>query len=493
MKINSKIKIAILSVTLAFIGALTTIGVSLAKENDKIVPGVYVQGGDLSGLTREKASEVLLGLEKDLVQSTPLVLRYEDRFWLLKPHNIGLAVDTEKVLDEALGVGRKGSPAERWRQWRKASREGLLIPLYVKADRARLDSELDVIASEITTVPRDAYLKINPDDTVEVVPSVDGIRVDSDKVSQSLVDIFKDYQKTPEIKLSLIKSSPKVSTAEIAALGVDGILASFTTTFNQKDTDRSYNVKTAASALEGMLIKPSEVFSFNEVVGPRSTEAGYKNAKVIINNELVDGLGGGVCQVSSTLYNVVLLANFEIIDRANHSIPVAYVAPGRDATVTDNYLDFRFKNTTPNHVYIKTLIGPGRITIKLYGNSKYRKQVLIRTKVIETIPFKQVYEKDPTLKEGEVKLKRQGSPGLRVLAERVVLENGQEKVQKLPASLYHPVSQIVLTGPGVEPVGDTVLGKEKTSPPGNGGKPETSGGGPDPANVSGGIVPPAAN
>ncbi|HBV95726.1 MAG TPA: vanomycin resistance protein VanB [Desulfotomaculum sp.] len=485
MKLDIKIKILIVSVVLACLGATVTLGVSLAMEPETIISGVQVLGADLSGFSRDKGEAVLKGMEKDFIGASPLVIRYEDRAWQLAPGKIGLAIDRERVLDEALAVGRNGSPLERWGQYRKASVEGIDIPLYVKVDKASLEKELNSVAGEIAAEPEDARLKINTDDTVEVVPSREGVKIDVERAWQEIEQICRNPEIKPEIKLALIKSSPGVPTQEVADMGVDGLLASYTTTFNQADADRSYNIKIAALALDGIIIPPAEVFSFNGVVGSRSTEAGYKNAKVIINNELVDGLGGGVCQVSTTLYNAALLADMEIVDRVNHSIPVAYVPPGRDATVADNYLDFRFKNNTPHHIYMKTLVSPGRITVKLYGDTEYKKQVIIKTKVVETIPFKQTYEKDLTLREGEVKLKRKGNPGLRVVAERVLVENGLTRVESLPASLYHPVSQVVLLGPGVEPTGDLLPGEENKA-----GSREQPGEAVSDT-VSGGIVPPA--
>lgn len=483
MQLNRKLIIIIGTVVLACLGAMATLGVSLATESSTIFSGVHVLSIDLSGLTRDGAEARLLSLDNDFIQNSPLVLRYEDRAWQVMPGKIGLTVDSKRVLDEAMAVGRHGNPLERWRQYRKAANEGVEIPLYVKGDQELLAKELDDLAREILVQPEDAGLKINPDDTVEVVPAREGLKIDVAGVWHDIEEVYGNTEKNPEVKLALEKCSPRVSTREVEEMGVNGLLSAYTTTFNQADRDRSYNIKIAASALDGFIIKPSEAFSFNGVVGSRSTEAGYKNAKVIVNNELVDGLGGGVCQVSTTLYNAALLAGMEIVDRSNHSIPVSYVPPGRDATVADNYLDFRFKNNTPSHVYMKTLVGPGRLTVKLYGNTQYRKQVVIKTRVVETIPFRQVYEKDPALKEGEVKLKKKGIPGLRVVAERVLVDNEQTKVESLPASLYHPVNQVVLVGPGVEPL-DLPPVKEKA-----GADKGQSGGAGDNNILSGGIVP----
>lgn len=444
-------KVLIFTLTLTCLGALIFSGVSLAMGSQTIVPGVTVLNADLSGLSREMAEGRLLLLEKEIIQKRPLVLRYDDRAWQVQPGSLGLTIDIDKVVAQAMGVGRRGSLADRFRQWRKAGKEGISIPPYVKIDKPRLEKEIGRIASEITVPPRDAEIRINPDETVEVVPSRDGISVDCEKACRDIGRLFENGNFDTEVRISLSRSSPQKTTGEIATMAINGLLASYATTFDPGDGDRSYNIKMAGMALDGLFISPGEVFSFNDVVGSRSAEAGYKIAKIIMNNEFVEGPGGGVCQVSSTLYNVVLLANLEILERSNHSLPVYYVPPGRDATVAENYIDFKFKNSTPGFLYLKTFFSPGRIIVKIYGDLQYRQEVTIRTKEVEVVPFKEIYVQDPTLGVGEVRLKRKGIPGSRVVAERVLVENGLTRVENLPDSLYRPVDQIITLGPGVQP------------------------------------------
>lgn len=447
----NKIVIVLIFTALACLGAIVLTGASASLQSKRIIPGVKVLDADLSGLDREMAEGRILLLEKELIQSTPLVLRYGEKNWRLQPASIGLSIDREMVLDRAFEVGRRGSFFDRWRDWQQA-RKGLHLPVDVKLDRSGLEKQLDIIAAQIASPPVDAQLKINPDETVEVVPSREGIRVDSEKVFRDIKEIYSG-EMVREICLSLVKSPPRKTTAEVSAMGVDGLLAGYTTIFDENEADRAYNIKVAASALDGLIISPGETFSFNKAVGSRSSEAGYKNAKVIINNEFVEGPGGGVCQLSSTLYNTVLLANLEIIERSNHSLPVSYVPPGRDATVADNIIDFKFKNNTPRCLYMKTSYNAGRISVKIYGSTRYRKEVTVRTDIIETIPFKEVYQHDNTLGQGEVRLKRKGVPGLKVKAERLIIENDSVFVENLPLSHYRPVDQMVLFGPGVEPPG----------------------------------------
>ncbi|MCG8401892.1 MAG: VanW family protein, partial [Firmicutes bacterium] len=189
-------------------------------------------------------------------------------------------------------------------------------------------------------------------------------------------------------------------------------------------------------------------FSFNRIVGPRSSDAGYKSADVIINNEFVEGLGGGVCQVSSTLYNAVLLANLRITERNNHSLPVGYVPIGRDATVVYEAVDFRFANNTDFYVYIKTCVTGNDLTVKLYGNKDKTPRVEVSSWVTETIQPHVVYEKDPNLAAGEKVVKQEGNDGFKAAAVRNIWQNGRKVTETLPASHYHPVRRIVAIGTG---------------------------------------------
>lgn len=453
MKNKNYFKIAFISfLGSIIIGSMLTIFWILTDimPPDTIISGVTVLNSDLSGLTVKEAEDRLLILEKEVIESKALTLQYGDRSWQFQPQMIGVTMDRGKILEEAIKIGKQGSVIQRWNQWRQARQKGIQIPAHINIDRTVLESQLKHITSEITKPPGDAGLKINPDETVSVVPSRDGIIVDSEKTYQEIKRSLERNVMPVEAELSITTVKPKRSTQEVIDMGVNVLLSSYTTIFDSKDIDRSYNIKVAASALDELLIPPGKEFSFNEVVGPRSSEAGYKNAKIIVNQEFVDGLGGGVCQLSSTLYNSVVLADVKILDRTNHSIPVSYVPPGRDATVAYGYIDFRFKNTTPYYLYIKTIYNPSRITVKIYGNKSFSKQVYVKTKVTETFPFKEVYSEDPSLEKGEVLIKRKGSPGLRVTAEKTVIHNNIVQTETLPNSLYHPVDQMIIMAPDLK-------------------------------------------
>ncbi len=430
------------------------VGAASVYGREQVVPGVRAGGIDLSGMDREGCRRALASLEEKL-NTTPLVFRYRDRTWAFSPPEIGLRLDTQAMIARALQAGREENWWLQWyRQW-QIKREGFELPVMVVLSREKFNQKLNALAGEITTPPRDAAFRVLPDDRIEIIPGHDGMKVDEERAYRDLLSAIAAGKK-PEIQLNMVHVKPQTTTEEVQAMGLKGLLASYTTSFDASYTDRAYNIRVAAAALDGLLVPPGQEVSFNKVVGPRSSEAGYKNAKVIVNNQLVDGLGGGVCQVSSTLYNAVLLAGLEVLERTNHSLPVPYVPIGRDATVVYGAIDFRFRNNTESYIYIRSAVNGNRLTIKIYGNTDYRVPVEIRTRVTEVLEPRVVREPDPNLAQGEQVVKQKGARGYRVVTERVVRENGRLHTELLPGSFYKPVNQVVAVGIG-EPGGGPVV------------------------------------
>jgi len=171
-------------------------------------------------------------------------------------------------------------------------------------------------------------------------------------------------------------------------------MGTYSTKFNSSQKERSYNISLSSNAIDGTILLPGDVFSFNEIVGPRSTSAGYKTAPVIFEGELVDGIGGGVCQVSSTIYNSVLKSQLGVVERVNHSIPSTYVPKGLDATVAYGFLDFKFKNTTDFPIYIESFVNKNILTVNIYGHQTNNREVKLISKVDNVIQhFKATFVK----------------------------------------------------------------------------------------------------
>ncbi len=216
---------------------------------------------------------------------------------------------------------------------------------------------------------------------VVIEPSVEGRRLDPKRTAAHLLNTLNNslhlaHEALP-IALAFEIEPPRVSTEAVSA--ITEVIASYTTRFPSSQVQRNHNIRLASQAVEGRILLPGERLSFNAVVGRRTVREGYKLAPVIVNGKKQLGIGGGVCQVSSTLFNSALLADLKMVRRANHSIPVAYVPLGRDATVTDEGHDLVIENPHPYPVALSVEIGRSSITIRVLGKPEPTKRVVLTT------------------------------------------------------------------------------------------------------------------
>ena len=170
------------------------------------------------------------------------------------------------------------------------------------------------------------------------------------------------------VELPLVTTTPDVTVASLKAEGLDRKIAEFTTSFTTSGEGRSHNVTVAAKALNETLLMPGDIFEYGKIVAKADKEYGYMEAPVILKGKLTPGIGGGICQVSSTLYNAALLAGLEIVERRNHSLVVHYLPVGLDATFADGYVNFKFKNSTGKQLLIRTVVADKKLTVKLFGS-----------------------------------------------------------------------------------------------------------------------------
>ncbi len=231
--------------------------------------------------------------------------------------------------------------------------------------------DIEKIHNEIYKEPVNAYYKTNP---YTVYPSEDGIdfNIGIEEAKQLINEEHEEYV----IPLKIIK--PEVTTNMIGEEAFPDLISSFSTTYNARQKDRTTNLKLAAEKINGTVLMPGETFSYNTVVGKRTIDAGYKEAQIYVSGKVVDGLGGGICQVSTTLYNAALFANLEIVERSNHQFIPSYVGAGRDATVVYGAIDFKFKNTRNYPIKIVCSVENGQCNFWLYGlkeQTEYEVQV----------------------------------------------------------------------------------------------------------------------
>lgn len=229
---------------------------------------------------------------------------------------------------------------------------------------------------------------------------------------------------TITLEVPLIRLQPEVTLDHLKAQGINRKIVQFSTDLTTSGKGRLHNVAAAARSIDGMLLAPGEIFDYAKVVEAAEQDYGFQEAPVIFGGKLVPGVGGGICQVSSTLYNAALRAGLEIVERRNHTLPVSYIPKGQDATFAKGYINFRFKNTTGTHLLIHAKSSQGRLVIKLYGTLPGNVTYDIQSRTIRTLPPSNKYIKNPSLPTGEQELMLEGKPGYIVETYRLKKVDG---------------------------------------------------------------------
>lgn len=303
------------------------------------------------------------------------------------------------------------------------------------------------ISKKLNRSPQDSVFVVENEKVIEFDPSEDGMTVDENLLLSQIKEM------PSEITIPVIKVPPKIKNEDVNSLGIKTLLGRGFSNFKGSIPNRIFNVNHAQSKFKGVLIPPGEIVSFNQILGDVSALTGYKSAYVILAGKTVLGDGGGVCQVSTTLFRAVLDAGLPVIERRAHAYRVGYYeqgfGPGLDATVYSPTTDFKFKNDTPAHLLIQPEIDLTNLslTFKIYGTSDGR--VATTTKPVitsSTAPGEDVYQDDPTLKVGEVKQIEHRAYGARVVFDYNVTRNGETLIDQTFVSNYRPWQAVYLRG-----------------------------------------------
>jgi vancomycin resistance protein YoaR len=301
-------------------------------------------------------------------------------------------------------------------------------------DRGQLEETVSSTWKETEAQkPSDAQRVITPGDRVDYIPGEPVLKVDRGKIAMTLVERLKPDlwvesggagTEALALELPLKEDYSPVTVESLKAEGIARKIIEFTTVFPGSGEGRIHNIRSTADTVHDLILKPDEVFDYQKIIQETAKRAGYRNAPVIFNGSIVPGIGGGICQVSSTLYNAVLRSGLEIVERRNHSLPVKYVPLGQDATYSGGYINFKFRNTTGNHLLIRTLTTNSAITVKLFGDIPKDISYDIESKVVKTIspPIKYIHQ--GTIAPGTSRVVKQGKPGYVVETHRYTKQQG---------------------------------------------------------------------
>ena len=298
---------------------------------------------------------------------------------------------------------------------------------------------IDVIHSEIYKEPQNAYIEHDP---FKLYVHSNGIDFDVEAAKEQI----KEYQE--EYVIPLIITVPEITVDKLGEEAFPDLLGSYSTNYGASASNRGTNIAIAARTINGTILMPGEVFSYNQVIGDTTPAKGYTLGGSYLNGELVQSYGGGICQVSSTLYNAVLYANLDVVLRYNHSSAVGYVPASRDATVSYGGKDFQFRNSRQYPIKIVASAANGVIKASIYGIEEEEEyEVVIESQVTGTIPFTTKYIEDSTLPTGQQVVKSNGSNGKRSVAYKVLKLNGVVVSRTLLSQdTYNPMQRIVRVG-----------------------------------------------
>jgi vancomycin resistance protein YoaR len=430
-------------VALLFVATGIALGIRFLLVTDEIVAGVSVGDIDVGGLNTAEAQVALRETAKR-TDDTELELGLGDKKTLVRLRDIGIETDLEQTIAAAVAVGRSGRVWRQLQQRQKIKTDGKIIPLEFRVDEERLAGFITQLAEDVKQPARDAYFILGPGHKLEPIPAQIGQVLETDRAKEEIMAAVAAGQYA--IRLPVRQLMPR-TVEELLRMGVKEVVGIFSTSFNVAAKDRNHNIKLAAAALNGHLIESGQLFSFNEAVGPRDLQQGYKEALIITDDKLVPGVGGGICQVSSTLYNAVLLSGLEVVERHNHTLPIDYISLGRDATLAYGTIDLRFKNSRPEPVMICSGVSGNQLTVAILGTGK-GEQVEIRTDVEEEIPFPVVFEENPDLVPGADTVMEEGKVGYKVTVTRTIRKNGEIILHEVVArDIYQPQPELHVVGP----------------------------------------------
>ena len=389
--------------------------------------------------------------------SQPFVLRTErGRTLHLSANQLGIRLDKERLIGVVnAALDPTSSLSRQWQQKQPGKPVKLELPIEIDAQRTwklllELKEEIDRRPVEARIDPLAKTARAQRKGIALNVPAT------LEKIKAAIA------RGDDDATAAIVRYEPKRTGENLDASAFTERLGYFDTSYNGLERDRTFNLRVAAKKLDGLVVMPGDTFDFNDVVGERSEINGFRVAPVIAAGELVDGMGGGTCQISGTLHAAVFFAGLEILERTPHSRPSAYIKLGLDAAVSYPNLNFRFRNDLDSPVVITLRVEGGRTKATVWGKKRTRRVRFTRT-IEEISPFAESIEQDPSLPLGTRVLAQRGVPGFRVRRRRVVTDLAKSHgYREVGEDVYPPTLQIWRVGTAEAIPPDFELPKDDT-------------------------------
>ena len=427
---------------------------TVCAAGETILKGVSIDKLDVSGMTREEALAALESYEKNLGGQS-IKLGIGDNVIEAKLSDLGVTFDNEDLVDEAIGVGHAGNIVKRYKDQKDLQHSGKTFPLSWQTNEDTVRTYVENNCTKYDKKAQNASLT-RENGAFNFVAGTEGLELNVDSAVRTISDYLENSwtsDNTEVLNLETQITEPEGSAEELA--NIKDLLGSFTTSFSTSGSNRCKNVSSGASHINGTVLYPGEEFSAYETVSPFTEANGYAMAGSYLNGEVVDSMGGGICQVSTTLYNAVLRAELNVTERSPHSMTVHYVDLSEDAAIAGTYKDFKFVNSTEYPIYIEGYTtSDKKITFNIYGKETRDKNrtISFESQMVSETPATTILQEDAGQGIGYKAVSSKGSSGYVAELYKIVKVNGVETDRiKVNKSTYKGTNRVVTYGTAGDP------------------------------------------
>lgn len=439
MIILKKLKIAIL-LSLLIVSFDNVVLSNAVGFEGKIHKNIYVRDIDISNLTREEAKNKI---NKIIESNNSFILNLSENKYVFLKEDIDVDYNVDDLIETAYGIGRnEGIISNIKTIGNLRLGKKIILDYRITYDEKKLNKYLMELNKKIYKKPKNATIRINNGQII-ITKEKNGYKLNKDKLKNTLVEKIVNMDCSEEI-IPIITIKPVYLYEDLSK--IDTVLGRFETYFNSQNYNRSTNIKLAASATTNILLNQGEVFSFNSNIQNSNIGKYLKEAPVIINGKSEKGRGGGMCQVSSTIYNAALYSGMSIISVRNHSIPSPYIEKGRDATVSGGIIDLKFKNNYKTPVYIYNQVMGNKIVCTIYGNKRDKQDIEIITEITDEINNRIIRKNSEKYDLGVKTIEQEGRKGYKVKTYRVYKNDFGNKSEYIGESYYPPQDKIIIYG-----------------------------------------------
>lgn len=411
-----------------------------------ILPTVKIENEDLTGMTKEEAQKLMMDKYSSQVIKKKIDIVTEEKKYTLDYSMLDAKYNINEAIEQAVSYGKDMNMFQRY----KAIKSPIVTEIKLKFEYNEniVDELLADIAKNTNKKPVNATITMVGSGKFSVTNDVIGRQLQQETLKKDIKSKINGVISGDAISIvaPVSQVKPKVTTAALKTINTR--ISSYSTNFASSADGRVTNIGLSTKSINGTLLMPGEVFSFNGTVGERTAGRGYQSAGVIIGDKIEQGLGGGICQVSSTLYNAILSTDIVSVERTHHTISSGYIPKGQDATVDYGNLDYKFKNTYKYPIYIEGFVSNRNVYFSIYSNSTLTKRTYqIVSEILEVTQPKTEIIKDPTKYEGETEIVKTGYNGYKVKVSKKTYENGKLiNTQVVNKDTFNVINGIVKVG-----------------------------------------------